>query len=117
MFDVDEDLYDENKVEEIEINCPWTISVPSGASHDFMITKLEWSFEHTFWLRANNYPIDNPAKPIILDIKRRTLAFAKFFITLTIFKKYAEPHLTEQVIYVLRQLMDTAEVLMGNRTG
>ena len=68
-FDLDEDKYDENKIEEIELNCPWTITVPSGASHDFMITKLRWSFEHTIWLTASIYLIDNPAKPIILGIK------------------------------------------------
>ena len=40
MFDPDEDIYDESKTEEIKLNCPWIITVPSGASHDFMITKL-----------------------------------------------------------------------------
>ena len=53
MFDLDEDIYEENKIEEIELNRPWTITVPSGASHDFMITKLRWSFEHPFWLTAS----------------------------------------------------------------
>ena len=72
MFDLDEDIYDENKIEEIELNCPWTITLPSGASHDFMIKKLRWSFEHPFWLTASIYPIENPAKPIILDIKRNS---------------------------------------------
>ena len=81
MFDLDEDFYDENKIEGIELNCPWTITVPSGASHDFMITKLRWSFEHPFWLTANLYTIDNPAKPIVFDIKTEALAFAKIFIT------------------------------------
>ena len=82
MFDLDEDIYDESKIEKIELNCPWTITVPSGASHDFMITKLKWSFEHPFWLTASIYPIDNPAKTIFPDIKRETIAFAKFSITL-----------------------------------
>ena len=70
MLNLFEDFYDEKKIEEIELNCPWTITVPSGASHYFMITKLRWSFEHPFWLTASIYPFDNPAKPIILDIKR-----------------------------------------------
>ena len=101
MFDLDEDIYDKNKIEEIEFNCPWTINVPSGASHDFMITNLRWSFEHTFWLTASIYPIDNPAKPITLDITRETLAFAKLFITLTVYQKYPEPHLTQHDIHTL----------------
>ena len=87
MFDLDEDVYDENIIEEIELNCPWTITVPSGASHDFMITKLRLSFEYPFWLTASIYSIENPAKLIILDIKRETLAFAKLFITLTLYKR------------------------------
>ena len=78
MFDLDEDIYDENKIEEIELNCPWTITVPSGASHDFMITKLRWSIQHPFWLTATTYLIDKPAHPIILDVESDTLALQNF---------------------------------------
>ena len=81
-----------------------------------MITKLRWSFEHPFWLTASIYTIENPAQPIILDIKRETLAFAKFFITLTLYKRYPEPHLTQHDIHTLRELMDTAEFHMGSHT-
>ena len=112
MLDLDEDIYDENKMEEKELNCPWTITV----GHDFMITKLRLSFEHPFWLTASIYSIDNPAKPILLGIKRETLAFAKLFITLTLYKRYPEPHLTQHDIHVLRELMDTAEFHMGPHT-
>ena len=117
MFDLDEYIYDENKIEEIEFNCPWTITVPSGGSHDFMITKLRWSFEHPFWLAASIYPIENPAKPIILDIKRETLAFAKLFITPTLHKRYPESHLTQHDIHNLRELMDTADFHRGTYTS
>ena len=117
MFDLDEDFYDENKIEEIELNCPWTITVPSGVSHGLVLTKLRWSFQYPFWLTTNIYPIDNPAKPIILDIKRETLAFAKPFITLTLYKKYPEPHLTQHDIHTLRELMDTAEFHMATHTS
>ena len=117
MFDLDEDIYDENKIEEVELNCQWTITVPSGASHDFMITKLRWS-EHPYWLTASIYPIDSPAKPIILCIKRETLAFAKLFVTLTPYKRYhPEPHLTQHDIHTLRELMDSAEFHMETHTG
>ena len=102
MFELDEEFHDENKIEEIELNCPWTITLPSGESHDFMITKPRRSFQHPFWLTANIYPIDKPAHPIILDIKRETLAFVKFFIILTIYKKYPLPHLTQHDIRILR---------------
>ena len=30
------------KIEEIELNCPWTMSVPSGAGHDLKTTKQRW---------------------------------------------------------------------------
>ena len=116
MFDLDEDIYDKNKIEEIELNCPWTLTVPSGTSHDFTITKHKWSFQHPFWLTASIYPIDSPAKPINLDIKRENPVFAKFFITLTLYKKYLEPHLTQYDIHTLRELMDTAEFHMGSHT-
>ena len=117
MFDLDEDIYDENKNEEFELNYPWTITVPSGASHDFMITKLRWSFDYPFWLTASVFPIENPAKPIILDNKRETLAFAKLFITLTLYKRFPEPHLTQHDIHTLRELMDTAEFHIGTYTS
>ena len=78
MFDLDEDIYNENKNEVIELNCPWTKSVPSRASHDFKITKLKLSVQHPFWLTANIYPVDKPTHPIIHDIKRETFAFQNF---------------------------------------
>ena len=117
IFDLDEDIYDENKIEEIELNCPWTITVSSGASHDFMITKLGWSFEHPFWLTASINPFDNPAKPIILHNKMETVAFTKRSISLTIYKKYPAPHLTQHDIHTLRELTNTAEFHMGTHTG
>ena len=117
MFNLDEDICGENKIEKIELNCPWTITVPLEASQDFMITKLEWSFQHPVWLTTNIYPIEKPAHPIILDIKRETFAFAKLFITLTLYKKYPEPHLTRHDIHILRELMDFARFHMGNHTG
>ena len=39
MFGRGEDIYDGNKIEEIQLNCPWTITVPSGTNHDYKITK------------------------------------------------------------------------------
>ena len=101
------------KIEETELKCPWFITVPSGASHDFMITRLRWSFQHPFWPTASIYPTENPAKPIILDMKRETLAFAKLFITLILYKKCPEPRLTQHDLHTLRELMDTAEYRMG----
>ena len=117
MFELDEDIYDETKIEEIELNCPWTIISAPGACHVFMITKLGWSFQHPFGLTAHIYPIDKPAHPILPDIKRKTLAFAKLLITLTIYKRYPEPHLTQLDIHILRGLMDTAEFQMGIHTS
>ena len=82
-----------------------------------MITELGWSFQHTFWLTANIYPIDKPAHPIIIDIKTETLAFRELFINLTVYKKHPEPHLTQNDVQFVRELMDTAEFHMGINTG
>ena len=117
MFDLHEDIFDENKIEERELNCPCTITVPSRLSHNLMITKIRWSFQHAFWLTANIYPIDKPARPIILDIKRHMFALPKLFITLTIYKKHPEPLLTQHDIHSLRGLMDTAKIHMGTHTS
>ena len=46
MFDLVEDMYDENETEEREHNCPWSITVPSGASHEYMKTNIRSSFQH-----------------------------------------------------------------------
>ena len=78
MFGLDEDIYNENKIEKIELNCPLIITVPSGASHDLMLTKLIWSFEYSFWLTASFYPIDNPVKQIILENKKKLLLLLNF---------------------------------------
>ena len=101
MFDLDEDIYNENKIEEIEPNCPGTITVPSKASHDFRTTKLKWSIQHPFRPTTNINPIDKPAHPIVLEIKKGKLALAKLFITLAVCRKSPEPHLTQHDYHIL----------------
>ena len=78
MLKLDEELYDENKIEAIEFNCPWTITVPSGASHDFMTTKLKWSFEQPFWFTANINPTDNPPNRSSLILKEKHVSLQSF---------------------------------------
>ena len=117
MFNPDENFSDEKKKEETELNFPSTITVPSGASHDFMKTKSRWSFQHIFWLTAKIYPIHDPTHPNTLEIKRETHAFAKHFVTLTVYKKYPELHLTQHIFQVFRELKDTADFHLATRTG
>ena len=81
------------------------------------MTKFRWSFQHSFWLTANIYPIDNPAHSIIFDIKRETLASGKLFNNLTVYKKYPEPHLSQHDTFVLWELMETADLHTGTHTG
>ena len=92
------------------------ITVPTRASHDFMMTKIGWSSQHPFRLTASVYPIDNPAHPIILDIKREMLDFSQLFVTLVVYEKYPEPHLTHKDINVLRESIEAAEFQMGTHT-
>ena len=82
-----------------------------------MITKIRRSFPHPFWLTAGFYPIGFPTHRIFLDIERETLACANCFMTLTVYKRYPDLHLTLHDIHVLRKLMDTAEFHMGTHTG
>ena len=117
MFDLGKDFYDETKIEEIELNCSLTINVPLRAIHDFIITKLRWSFQHHIWITDNIHPIDDLAHPIILDIRRKTLALAKLSVSLTVYKMYPEPHLTQHDIHVLREILNTAKFHMGTHTG
>ena len=63
------------------------------------------------------YLLHNPAHRITVNIKRETVAFTNFFSTLTVCKKYPERHPTQYDIHVLRELMNTAEFLMGTPTG
>ena len=37
--------------EHISLACPWTISCNDGTL-EFIITSLEWTFNHDFWLRV-----------------------------------------------------------------
>ena len=82
-----------------------------------MITNFRWSCQHPIWLTANIYVFDKTAHPFNLGIERDTLAFAKRFITLTVYKNYPEPHLTQYDIHLLRELMDTTAFHKGTHTG
>ena len=54
IFDLDEDSYDENNIEEIKL---------------VLTTKTSWSFQHPIPLTASISPIDNPVQPIMLISK------------------------------------------------
>ena len=81
-----------------------------------MITKIKCAFHQPFWLTTSIYPIYNPAHPNILDTKKETITFAQFFITLTVYENYPEPHLTQYNINILGELMDTAEIHICTHT-
>ena len=104
---------EENQIEKINFNCPWTITTPSGATEDFIITQLRWCFNAPFWLEATIHPKADPNKIHILNIKRKTFIFAQLAIALAIYEKNPEAHLSYIKLHELGELTDTFEFMMG----
>ena len=49
----------EKDCEHISLACPWTNSCKEGTL-EFIITSLEWTFNHDFWRRVTAHSEGNP---------------------------------------------------------
>ena len=76
----------------ITLACPWTISCIDGTL-EFIITSLEWTLNHDFWIRMTAHSEGNPniAKPINIDNHHPLLE--SLSVALYDYVKLPEPHL------------------------
>ena len=61
-------VFEEDDIDEVEFNCPWKISTPSGKSEEFIITKLRWSLVSPCFISVTLHPTNDKSKITTFEI-------------------------------------------------
>ena len=96
-------IFDEGEIDEVEFNCPWKITTPSGITENFNIIKLKWSFIsiHTI------HPVDDKSKVSTLDIANNRFLREQLSEALDNYAEEPESHITPFQLHILGELADT----------
>ena len=91
--------------EHISLACPWTISCKDGTL-EFIITSLEWTFNHDFWIRVTAHSEGNPNILKQINIDKHHPLLESLSEALNEYVKLPEPHLDFLQLHTLKQLLD-----------
>ena len=91
--------------EHISLACPWTISCKNGTL-EFIITSLEWTFNHAFWIRVTAHSEGNPNISKQINIDKNHPLLESLSGALNDYADIPEPHLDFLQLHFLRELLD-----------
>ena len=91
--------------EHISLACPWTISCKDG-SLEFIITSLEWTFNHDFWIRVTAHSEGNPNILKQINIDKHHLLLESLSEALNNYVELPEPHLNSLQLQIPGELLD-----------
>ena len=97
----------ESDIDEIEFNCPWKITTPSGNSEDFIITNLRWSFTKPSFILITLHPVNNKSKTSTLEIAKNRFLREQLSEALDNYAEEPESHITQYQLHILGELADT----------
>ena len=100
--------------EHISLACPWTISCKDGTL-EFIITSLEWTFNHDFWIRVTVHSEGNPNILKQINIDKHHLLLESLSEVLIDYVELPEPHLNSLQLHILGELLDF--LFWGNITS
>ena len=100
-------IFDEGDIDEIEFNCPWKITTPSGNSEDFIITKLRWSLISLCFISVTLHPTNDKNRITTFKIAPNSLLEAQLSEALDEYLLNPEQHVDQFHLHVLGELTDT----------
>ena len=95
----------EEGCEQISLACPWTISCKDGTL-EFILTSLEWTFNHDFWTRRTAHSEGNPNILKQFNIDKHHPLLKSLSEALNDYVKLPEPHLNPLQLHFLGELLD-----------
>ena len=87
-------VFDEGEIDEVEFNCPWKITTPSGNSENFVITKTL-------------HPVSDKNKITTFEIAQDSYLEAQLSEALDKYLLNPEQHVEQYHPHVLGELTDT----------
>ena len=91
--------------EHISLACPWIIFCKEG-NLDFIITSLEWTFNHDFWIRMTARSEGNPYVLKQTNIDKHHPLLESLSEALNDYVELPEPHLNSLQLHTLGELLD-----------
>ena len=100
-------VFDEGDIDEIEFNCPWKITAPSGNSETLIITKLRWSLVSLCFISVTLHPSSDKNNKTNFEIAENSFREAQRSEALDEYLLNPEQHVDQYHLYVLGELTDT----------
>ena len=100
-------FFDEDEIDEVEFNCPFKITTPSGITENFNIIKLKWSFIKPSFILITIHPADDKSKVSTLDIANNRFLREQLSEALDNYAEEPESHITPFQLHILGELADT----------
>ena len=91
--------------EHISLACPWTISCKNGTLK-FIITSLERTFNHDFWIRVTAHSEGTPNISKQINIDKHHPLLESLSEALNDYVKFPELHLDFLQLHILGELLD-----------
>ena len=91
--------------EHISLACPWIIPRKDGTL-EFIITSLERTFNHDFWIRVTVHSEGSPNTPKQNSIDKYHFLLESLSEALIDYVKLPEPHLNFLQLHILGELLD-----------
>ena len=100
-------IFDAGEIEEIEFNCPWRITTPSGNSENFIITKLRWLLFSPCFISITLHPSSNKNKITTFEIAEHSSLEAQLGKAIDEYLLNPEQHVEQYQLHALGELTDT----------
>ena len=100
-------IFDEGEIDEVEFNCPWKITTPSGNSENFIITKLRWSQISPCFISVTLHPTSNKNKVTTFEVAENSFLEAQLGKTIDEYLRNPEQHVEQYQLHALGELTDT----------
>ena len=91
--------------EHISLACPWTIFCKDGTL-EVIITSLDWTFNHDFWIRVTVDSEGSPNIPKQIGIDKHHFLLESLSEALIDYVELPEPHLDFLQLHILGELLD-----------
>ena len=91
--------------ENTSLACPWTISCKDGTL-EFIITSLEWTFNHDFWIRVTAHSEGNPNILNQINLDKHHSLLESLSEALNDYVELPEPNPNSLQLHILGELLD-----------
>ena len=100
-------IFDEGDFDEIESNCPWKITTPSGNSENFIITKLRRSLISPCFISVTLHPTNDKKKITTFEIAQNKFLESQLSEALDEYLLNPKQHVDQYHTHVLGELTYT----------